>query len=97
MVILIKAILVDAHEGEELWVDHLLCLQDAYLVREDLPEVGLHLLGLLIQRKEHLWLEIEQGPPFRLVLRKDILLESSLSESTNEEVLNQPIRVFLDT
>ena len=97
MVVLVEAILINAHEREELGVDHLLSLQDPHFVREDLPKVRLHLLGLLIQRKEHLWLKVEQGLPRRLVLRKDILLECSLSETTDKEVLYQSIRVFLDT
>ena len=104
MVILVEAILIDAHEGEELWVDHLLSLQDAHFVREDLPKVCLHLFGLLIQRKEHLWLEVEQQAAvlgvsllWLLGLWKDILLESMLRQTTDKEILNEPVRVFLDT
>ena len=104
MVILVEAILIDAHEREELGVDHLLSLQDPHFVREDLPKVRLHLLGLLIQRKEHLWLEVEQQTAvlgvcllWLLELWKDILLESSLRQTSDKEVLYKPVRVFLDT
>lgn len=39
VVVLIEAILVDAHEAEKLRVDHLLSLQDAHFVWEHLLKI----------------------------------------------------------
>ena len=49
VVVLVETFCVDAHEREELGVDHFLCLQDAHLVGEYLAQIRGHFLRLFIQ------------------------------------------------
>ena len=99
VVVLIEAVHIDAHEAEEFGVDELLASEDAHLLGEDLAEIHIHLLGLLIERKEHLRRQIEQVTLVLvfLALREDVIFQRGLREAGNEEVLDQRVRMTLNT
>ena len=97
MVVLIEALSVDAHEGEEFGIDHFLGLEDANLIWEDLAKICSHFFRFFVKRKEHLRLQIKHVLLSLGVLRENIALQFSLRQTSDEKVFDQSVWMLLDS
>ena len=81
VIVLVETILVHAHEGEELRVDHFLCLKNSNFIWKNLSQISSHFLRLLVQRKKHFRFQIKHILPNIHILGKNLLLQCPLGQA----------------